>query len=378
MSTRTRRVAATAASIAFVVLGVACVDLFHSTDFDTLCTKSPQDPACATGDAMVDAGRDVVAADADAGSPPLDFCAWSSTEARSQAERACAWLGACERPFGESLFGACVVHAQLAFDCAANPSLRPRGKIEAFWTCLARVNSCGDVDRCVFPSGVNPCTDVLNGTSTACGTDDNSNVRIECSGPAGRAHGVEPCALTGQTCTLAGDKSIAKCTGVLGFACSDAGTCSGTSSVACQPFGILSLDQGIECAGIGAGTCTAGDAGSTCTPTKTANTCLEDTRPLCDGNISRTCLAGQDIRVDCAALGLSCDSTLGAGSTITDPSSPCITRGASACTGDDVCPTATTLRSCGRGKAYEVDCKSVGLGACKIDNQGRGACAPPP
>ncbi len=376
MATRSRRIVVAVASLAFVALGVACVDLFHSTDFDTLCTKSPGDPSCATDGMVVDVVADTVKG-SDSAVPHVDFCAWSSTEARAQAERACAWLGACERPVGESLFGPCVVHAQLAYDCAANPSLRPRGKVEAFWACLSSVKTCGDVDRCVFPSGVNPCNDV-NGTSTACGTGDNDSVLIECSGPAGRAHGVEPCVLMGQTCTLAGDKSLAKCSGALGFSCSDGGTCSGTSSIACQPFGILSLDQGVDCASYGAGTCSVGDAGSTCTPTKTANTCVEDTRPLCDGNVARTCLAGEDIRIDCTPLSLTCDSTVGGGSTITDPSSPCMVRGASACTGDDTCPNAVTLRSCGRGKAHDVDCQSVGLGQCKIDSQGRGACSPPP
>jgi hypothetical protein len=372
MSARARRLAITVGSLGFVALGVACVDLFHSTDFDTLCTKSPDAPACGANDG---AAADVVDGDIDAGPAHPNFCAWTSEEARTQAARACAWLGACERPLGESLFGACVVHAQLAFDCALNPSLRPRLAIDAFWACLATVKTCGDVDRCIFPAGVQECIAVPSGSSTACGTAGNSGVRLECTGPAGRAHGIEPCALSGQTCSPNGP-SLASCSGVLGFACTTTnGACSGTSAIDCQPSGVRNVDQGIDCSGYGAGKCALGEAGPACTPTKTATTCLEDTPPVCDGALVRTCLAGEDVRIDCAKLDLPCDVT---GVSTADPTAGCIKRGAGACTASDICPTPTTLRSCGRGARYDVDCTAAGLGKCAIDNAGHGACTPPP
>lgn len=373
MSARARRLVITIASLGFLALGVACVDLFHSTDFDTLCTKSPDDPACAAvNDA---AAADVVVGDAEAGPAHPDFCAWSSQEARKQAARACAWLGACEHPLGESVFGACVVHAQLAFDCALNPSLRPRQAIDAFWSCLATVQSCGDVDRCIFPAGVQECVAVPSGSSTACGTAGNSGVRLECSGAAGRAHGVEPCALSGRTCSPE-DTSLAKCSGVLGFACTTAsGACSSTSAIDCRPSGVRTVDQGIDCSGYGAGQCALGEAGPACVPTKTASTCLEDTPALCDGALVRTCLAGEDVRIDCARLDLPCDVTQ---VSTADPTAGCIKRGAGACMDNDLCPTPTTLRSCGRGATYEVDCTAAGLGKCAIDTAGHGACTPPP
>ena len=378
MRAHRRRLAATVLSLGFIALGAACVDLFHSTDFDTLCKTSPDDPSCAAADGASDV-RVVADADADADAGPThpDFCAWSSTEARTQAMRACAWLGACERPLGESLFGPCVVHAQLAFDCTANPSLRPRQAIDAFWACLATVGSCGDVDRCVFPSGVNECNAIASGTSLACGTDSNSGVRLECEGDAGgRARGVEPCALSGRTCSLTGDKSTAKCSGVLGFGCTgDGGSCSGTSAVDCEPIGVLHLDQGIDCSGYGAGQCAFGEAGPACMPTKTATTCTQDARPACEGTVARSCIAGEEIRIDCALLGLACDATQ---ASTADPTAACVKRGTGACTGTDVCPTSTTLQSCGRGAKYTVDCASVGLGKCLIDTTGNGACSPPP
>lgn len=375
MSARPRRLVVTVASLGFVALGVACVDLFHSTDFDTLCSKSPDDPACAVAEG---GAAEVGAPDVGTDTAPsrFDFCTWSSTEARTQAARACAWLGACERPVGESLFGACAVHAQLALDCTANPSLRPRGAVDAFWQCLTSVHSCADVDRCVFPAGVQECVAVTGGTSTACGSDANGSVRLECSGPAGRAHGVEPCALTGQTCSRPNDNSIAKCAGALGFACDapDAGTCSSTSAVDCRAFGVLRLDQGHDCSLYGAGQCILGSAGPSCAPTKTANTCVGDTRPSCDGTVVRTCIGGQDVRIDCNALGLPCDAK---GVSTADPAAACTNPGPPSCTGDDKCSTSTLLESCGRGATYKVDCAAEGLGKCVIDSAGRGACSPP-
>lgn len=376
MSKLARRIVVTVTSLGLVALGVACVDLFHSTDFETLCTKSPDDPLCGAVDGAV-AKPDVVVDAADAGRPHPSFCAWTSAEAQTQAVRACAWLGACGRPLGESLFGECVIRTQLAFDCTANPSLRPRLASDDFWSCLATVESCVDVDRCVLPGGAQGCREV-NGTSTACGTQGNEATRLECAGPAGRAHGIDPCAMVNRRCALPDDAgSVARCTGVQGFDCStDLGTCKGTSALDCKPFGTLSYDQGMDCAGLGAGKCVQGDAGASCAPLATASTaCTQDGRPLCDGKTATMCVGGQEVRIDCTQLGLLCDA---ADASTVDPSGACVKTGTGSCTDSDVCPTPNKLRSCGRGGTYEVDCASVGLGKCVIDTAGHGACSPPP
>jgi hypothetical protein len=378
MSKLARQTVVTLTSLGLVALGVACVDLVHSTDFETLCTRSPDDPLCGAVDGAVPKA-DVVVDAADAARPHLDFCAWTSAEAQTQAIRACAWLGACERPLGESLFGECVIRAQLAFDCAANPSLRPRLASDDFWTCLATVQSCGDVDRCVFPKGAQTCREVATGSTFACGTMGNEGVRLECAGPAGRAHGIEPCAMVNRGCALL-DRDAGtggRCLGVQGFDCStDLGTCKGTSALDCKPSGTLFVDQGIDCAGLGAGKCVQGDAGASCAPLATAAAaCTKDGRPSCDGKSATMCVGGQEVRIDCTQLGLLCDA---ADASTVDPSAACMTTGTGSCTDSDVCPTPNKLRSCGRGAAYEVDCASVGLGKCVIDSAGHGACSPPP
>lgn len=364
------RAALAITSGAFVMCGIACIDLFHDTDFETLCTRSPGDTACG-GDASVAPEAAVVDAPIDTARPRPDFCAWSSVEAQTQALRACAWLGACEGPLGESAFGPCVMRARLAFDCAANPSLRPRGKVDAFWACLATVKSCGDVDGCVFPGGVQPCIAVPVGSSSACGTEgDNKSVRLQCAGPAGRAAGIEPCAMLGKTCR-AEDTSTSACTGSLGFQCVTSG-CAGSSAADCSGTGV---DRGIDCAGYGGGNCLADDGGTVCSGGSKASTaCADAGAPACDGTTVASCAGGKEIRVECARLGLPCDLSEPVGSY--DPTAACFNRAAGACDTPDKC-VGNRLQSCGRGTPQEVDCTSVGLGACKLGSAGRAACTKP-
>jgi hypothetical protein len=350
------------------MFGIACIDLFHDTDFETLCTHSPNDPACG-GEAgvMVEASID---APVEATRPRPDFCAWSSVEAHTQALRACAWLGACEGPLGESAFGPCVMRARLAFDCTANPSLRPRGKVDAFWACLAAVQSCGDVDRCVFPDGVQDCVAVPVGSSSACGTvGDNTAVRLQCAGPAGRAAGIEPCAMLGKTCS-AEDTSTSACTGTAGFQCVT-NQCSGTSAVDCSAAG---LDRGMDCAGYGGGSCVSDDAGLSCTGGSASTACADAGGLACDGTTVTTCAGGKEIRVECDRLGLPCDLSQPVGSY--DPTAACINRAAGACEEPDTC-LGKRLQSCGRGVLEEIDCTAVGLGACKLGTAGRAMCTKP-
>lgn len=351
------------------ITAVACVDLFHGTDFETLCMSRPNDPACGADSSV---GADAADA-ADTSRARPDFCGWSAAEARTQALRACAWLGACEGPLGESAFGPCVVRALLAFDCIATPSLRPAGQVDAFWACLAVVRSCGDVDRCVFPGGVQPCSEVPGGGSgAACGTlAANAGARLRCAGPAGRAAGVEPCTMLGKTC-ITESSSLASCAGELGFDSCSTNICAGKAAVDCQPAGVRTLDRGVSCAGVGAGQCIQSYGGApSCVPGPAAPACADEAAPTCDGSNVTTCVGGKRTRVDCSRLGLPCDVTTAPSFDLT---AACIDR-MGTCTEGDKCVDAQRLRSCGRGIAFDVDCTSVGLGPCKVDGtSGLGSC----
>ncbi len=357
-------------TVALFAVG-ACVDLFHDTDFATLCTRTPEDPRC-RGDASTrpDAAGRVDSATVDALAPPIDFCAWPAAEARVQAVRACAWLGACEGTIGDNAFGRCALQAQLAYDCTANPSLRPAGEANNLWSCLATVKTCGDVDRCVFPEGVESCAAGGEpGTFTGCG-QLHSSVLIRCMSPAGgRAVGVEPCAMFGKTCAKESD-SAASCSGSLRLACTTTG-CAETSAADCNPDR-PTFDQGIVCSNMGAGACASTDAGPSCTPNRGAPSCATTDAPSCDGTSVTSCVAGHEIRVDCAHLNAACDASVpppayDLAAACGPPEAPCVD--------DDRC-SGRNLTSCGRGAAYEVQCESLGLGRCAEKN-GRSTCTAP-
>ena len=363
-------------AIAFVASGIACVDLFHSTDFETLCTHSPNDPECvADGAATADVVNEPVV---DAPRPRPNFCGWSSAEARKQALRACAWLGACEGPLRESSFGKCVVRAQLAYDCKANKTLRPAGETDELWSCLSTAQTCAEVDQCVFPKGVDACGTIDGGPGASFTASGNQNpaVCVRCVQPGGgRAAGVEPCAMLGQKCARQ-DEAAAYCSGTRGFNKCSTTTCAGTSAVDCN----LDHDVGVDCAASG-GTCVLDDAGAgpICAPNAAAPTCLTDAPPTCESTAVTQCVGGKLIRVDCGPLGLACDVT---DVKPYDPTAACTLERAAEVECDksalDEC-NGTTLTGCGRGKKFTIDCPTINLGGCTTSNKsGLAACAAPP
>jgi hypothetical protein len=371
----------------------ACLDLFHSTaGIVTACQADPTLVGCER-DASAPAPRD--AGDAGDGAGGGSVCAPTSLQARQEADRACAWLGACETPAGRNAFGPCTLQARMAYDCASNPNHRVAGSALAFWRCLLGAASCDDVDRCVFPGGEPPCP--LGSAFASCGSPDGGNidVLVVCDGTGGAAHG-ESCAMGGQTCTLGGDAGAA-CTGSAGFDC-DNPACDGTTMLRWCPFGATaSIDQGIDCADNGAGACAvfpsqenplwaacvaagAGDAATACAPEPTA-TCDE-------AGVATSCASGVTETIDCATLlGAPGNSSACAPGMFTrsfDWTSPCGFIPPT-CASDTCDDAGAALLGCARGATLPVDCAEAGLGPCAMvpvagDDSGAAlgaACAAP-
>jgi len=356
---------AIALSIVSVSLGagtVACFDLFHSTaGILTACEIDAQ--VCADG--SVDAGTD----------GPIDFCAWTPVEARAHASHACAWLGACQTPMGGNAFGECSFSALLAYDCEANPGHPPRGEERALWDCLWQVQSCADVERCVFPGGVPACPPVAATTCASTGgAVANRDVRVECT-DAGVTHG-ENCGLRGQTCATSGASGV--CAGAAaggGSGCTS--ECNGTHLHWCVDGG----DIGVDCASNGAGRCgvfsaswaacvAAGDAG--CTPDASAE---------CTNGYAVSCPSGVVEAIDCTGLLQVIDGGCVPGplNAPFDWTSACSVA-AAMCAGDSC--NGYTLTGCTRGAQFTTDCSAQGLGTCRmvrtdVGTQTHAACAPP-
>jgi hypothetical protein len=351
---------------------VACFDLFHSTsDIRTACQIDAQTPGCqgASPDGGAEAG--------------IDFCAWSSPEARQNAQHACAWLGACETPMGRNAFGSCLFEALLAYDCAANPDHPARGKTHDLWACLSTAQTCANVDACVFPRGPQPCEN--GGDYTACGTasgptGDNDDVRVECNN-GGVTHG-ENCALWAQTCAYSGVVGLCAGGRDAGSGCSS--ECFGSALHWCVDGG----DVGIDCADNGAGACggfpTAGAATwLACLPSSDAGACGATATATCSSGIARSCAAGAQEAIDCDELLQAVDACVpGALSPPFDWTSPCrVESGTDGGTCVEAC-NGSVVSGCERGVPATVDCASVGLGACRMVTTDDGtethpACAPP-
>lgn len=372
-----RRLAAAFALLATSAFACfACVDLFHSTDFETLCTKDPPDPSCSGDAAPVDAAAEA-ASDAE---PPLDLCSLDGKTAQSLAEHACAWLGACEGPLDSSRFGPCVAHARFMMDCKANPGRRPHGAMESLFQCLAKAESCAAVDACIFPGGVPPCPAIDAGRFTTC----SDTVRVECaaSGPPGRPSSVEPCVAQAETCKRL-DNATSHCAGAHSEKCPGPDTCAGTSLVTCSTSaGLSTVDVGYDCALVGDGQCVMLDSTHpACAASKgeQAMACGGYTGVGCTGGgqaaaTATACIADHLVTIDCSATGARCNG---------DAGSPAFLEGACAdppplttpCTGEDTC-SGTTLTSCSASVKRTIDCASVGLGKCVVQN-GYAKCSPP-
>jgi hypothetical protein len=346
-------------AIGALVTGAACVDLFHTTDFPTLCDVdasacAPEAPDADVGDARPDAAL------------PIDLCAGSSSDARTTAERACGYLGACFRSSEDGAFGACMLRALAAYDCTFNPGLRPRGAHAELWDCLSKAGSCKDTELCVFGTVAPKCKGGGGGT-TVCNSDPGSVV-IEC-GASTVPVSMTPCALRGRSCTTV-DPSKSICAGKLGAKCSTVTRrCDGTFAIQCVSAGGVDADEGFDCANYGDGRCATDAEGVGCVPVSTAESCTGSTKVVCNGSVIESCVGGKRVKVDCTALDQTCTTVDiddgNDGVVLTDPIAACKpANDAGACSfGPDTC-SGDTLRSCERGVLYEMKCSSVGLGPC--------------
>jgi hypothetical protein len=329
----------------------ACADLFHSTS-EILNACELDATACADAQREPDAPR-----------PPADFCKWTPSEALARAKDACAWLSACQRPLGGNKVGTCMARALLAYDCAANPNRRVKGRAHELWDCLSQAKSCDAVAACVFPVGTPSCEDDA-GNFAGCGTGANRAARLECAPGRPKALG-ESCAAAGQicvnaTCTTEGACAASGCAGTVLKQC-DAGVSLGLD---CESFG------GQRCveAEAGAPSCLA-ERGDSCTPTVDI-ACL-------DGGRASACPSGVRETVDCNVL-------TGSGTCNQAKVTPQLGAAAGCYAGNGNCPADTcsgdVVVSCFAGRTWELRCAEHGLGPCRdaptIDDPNAKSCTP--
>lgn len=352
-------------SIAVAVGSVHCVDLFHSTSFDTSCDG---DASACEPDASVDGATSSAA---------LDFCAWSSEAANAESIRVCAWAGACLGAGGPLEAGRCITEARLAFDCNKNPHLRPQGDSDRLWRCFAAATTCHDFAACVTPSGRPTCEVGQGGSFAVC----RDNLLVTCTEGDARAQ-IAPCQLSGQRCVDRGGFG-GQCTGRQGLTCQDE-ACVGTALSACTG----SVDVGRDCVSVGAQACASDiNFGRACSGLG-GESCQSSSIVRCEGTVAIACVEGREQRVDCSIMPLhACTPTDARGGGDAGPRLPspgllplvaCRASVSTNC-GSDAC-SGSQLSACTNGIATSVDCAALGLGAC-LPGPANGtlgpACSPP-
>ncbi len=336
--------------LVFGLLGVACVDLFHSTDFKTICDLQPDTNGCPNADA----GPDTDAA-IDAGDP---LCTDDSAKAQEDAKRVCAFDGACNGTTKDHGYGLCLFEALRAFDCQADPGQAPRGNREAYWRCMKKANSCADYRACAGN------TTLCSGGSEQCAPNGVTAQRCISGGSFQQAN----CAAQGKVCTNVDGPAL--CVGPAG-GCANPG-CVADSVTGCS----AGKDVGYNCESFGTGTCTLGSGVATCNPLGSA-TCAASTKITRRGTVLTACPTGVQQTVDCGRLlqAASTDSDFRSLDVPGDLSSACRHTGfpqcAPSCNGK-------VFTACFHDTPQTVDCGAQKLGACILDadtNEPR--CLPP-
>lgn len=333
--------------VALPLVGLACVDLFHDTDFAFVADASSESASA------VEAATDAPIADVDA--TPPDFCAITMDEARPIAHRACALLAACMTPLGTNAVGECLEHALPIVGCQGAPDLAARGPILRYYQCLATARTCDDVRRCVLGDAGTP----------SCGnnvpfTQCQGDVRLDCR-KTGQTAGAESCAATGRVCVR--DGTVARCMGSPTLGGCTKTTCEGATLQICDDAG---RDEGFSCSSFGKGNCGGTIKGTPACASTNPTTCTPTSKIACSGRVAVGCATGHEERIDCQGLfGTSCtpvtaevDPEIG-----WDVSRACEVKADAGRCSRDSCSGAT-LYACVHGNATPLDCTALMGGTC--------------
>ena len=284
-------------------------------------------------------------------------------------EHMCALLTSCDRlPLPAGLvpkdFVSCTraLYGELASAAAVSFSLTLRD-------CGLRASSCGELRTCALRGAK---VDVCTGRGKAGPVDmcDGDGRAITCNGE--RVTLVRDCPRGGEQCVVREGHAVCAlgaCETEAAPACSP----SGTRVLECKKGKLLSLDCGafgLRCAPSSEGPRCATQGGA----------CTEGTT-RCDGATAVACWHGHEVRIDCAARGLTCGAgtaALDAGGGTVSSIGACTTVAPAKAACDPAAPPkceGATLRYCAWGQPRGYLCKSVGLSRCVADDKGA-RCVP--
>ncbi len=285
----------------------------------------------------------------------------------TDVERMCALLTSCEKlPIPPSLipddFASCVkkMSDDMTSATAINFSLTMR-------ECGLQSGTCSSLRACAMrganteacngrgKQGVVSFCDV-DGRALTCWHDQMLSVR-DCP------RGGEQCLIVGgqATCTLGA------CPASIGEGDKPRCSASATHLLHCEKGKLASLDCaafGLKCAVSTDGTAGCATGGPACSAG--AN--------RCDGSVAVGCFNGHEVRVDCAAAGLTCNPIPGSGTPVGACVSPPPATGACDPNDRSRCDDGA-IKYCFGGKPRTYSCKAAGFGRCENAKNGV-HCAP--
>jgi hypothetical protein len=276
-------------------------------------------------------------------------------------ERMCALLTSCDKlPIPRSLvpddFASCVkkLSDEMSSATAINFSLTLR-------ECGLQSDSCAGLRSCALRGAS---AEACNGRGKQgfVGFCDDAGRALTCWHD--QAVAVRDCPRGGEQCIVVGGEATCTLGPCGNVAEGDKPRCSASAThlLHCEKGKLASLD----CAAFGLKCAVAADGTAGCATSGPA--CVAGSG-RCEGDVSVGCYNGHEVRVDCAAGGLTCSPSVGAGT----PVGSCVATpppGGTCDPGDKAKCEDGSIKYCAAGRPRSYSCKGVGFGRCDTSRDG--------
>lgn len=276
-------------------------------------------------------------------------------------ERMCALLTSCDKlPIPRSLvpddFASCVkkLSDEMSSATAINFSLTLR-------ECGLQSDSCAGLRSCALRGAS---AEACNGRGKQgfVGFCDDAGRALTCWHD--QAVAVRDCPRGGEQCIVVGGEATCTLGPCGNVAEGDKPRCSASAThlLHCEKGKLASLD----CAAFGLKCAVAADGTAGCATSGPA--CVAGSG-RCEGDMSVGCYNGHEVRVDCAAGGLTCSPSVGAGT----PVGSCVAPpppGGTCDPGDKAKCEDGSIKYCAAGRPRSYSCKGVGFGRCDTSRDG--------
>ncbi len=228
--------------------------------------------------------------------------------------------------------------------------------------CGLRANSCAELRTCGL-RGASPTACTGRGKDSAVGYCDIDGRALSCSKE--RVAGVRDCPRGAEQCSVREGQaacSLGPCPREIAEGAPPACSASGTRILQCEHGVLNSLD--CDAFGLICSTTPAAGGGAPtprCAPPTTPCT---GSASRCDGDTAVSCYNGHEVRVECAAGGMTCATTDAGGRVVGSCVAPAPATGAACDPNAPARCDGGTLRYCAAGRPRSFLCKTLGFNRC--------------